>query len=105
MTGRSLLWAVLASAIALMVAPRAVLAQTDEKEPTTRPATKAEQAAEAFADGRKAFFRRDYKTAATLLTQAVKLDAEKLQYQYYLGRALQEDGKLDEAITRFAPAI
>ena len=97
MTAGNVPWAVLA--LACFLAPIADAAPpTPDEKPSTRPATKAEQAAEAFADGRKAFFRRDYKAAAVLLAKAVKLDGEKPRYQYYLGRALQEDGKLDEAI-------
>ena len=55
----------------------------------------------AYLAGRAALLKTDAKLAVEALTQAVGLDGGHAATQYYLGRALEADGRTDEAYASY----
>lgn len=61
--------------------------------------------ADAFGDGKKAFERGDAVAAAPLFTQAVAAEPARAEAHRYLGLALEQLGRYDEALPAFDAAI
>jgi len=112
MTFRSSISCALLAMLLVWVAPRPASADTaaasDPSGPSAPASTSAAPAAPAVADdfskGLTAYGKRDYAAAAERFTAAVNAAPQSAEAHFYLGYALYELKRFDEARQAFATA-